>query len=39
MIPCPALPGAPALPKQGVYIFLPLHYPVLGDDDLLQEVQ
>ncbi len=30
--------GAPAEPRQGVWIILPLHYPLQGDDDLLKEI-
>ena len=29
-------PGAPALPRHGVHIILPLHYPLRGDDSLLR---
>lgn len=31
-------PGAPTEPRQGVRIILPVHYPLHGDDDLLQEI-
>ena len=28
-------PGAPALPRQGLHLYLPIHYPLTGDDELL----
>jgi hypothetical protein len=31
-------PGAPALPRHGVHIILPLHYPLTHDDDLLRQI-
>jgi hypothetical protein len=29
---------APAVPRHGLHLFLPLHYPLTGDDDLLGEI-
>jgi hypothetical protein len=31
-------PNAPALPQQGLHLFLPIHYPLTGDDDLLARI-
>jgi hypothetical protein len=31
--------GAPASPRHGVRVFVPLHYPLQGDDDLLRTVK
>lgn len=33
------LPEGPARPAHGVHVFLPLHYPLQGDDDLLGRVR
>jgi hypothetical protein len=30
--------GAPALPGQGLHLYLPLHYPLTGDDELLARI-
>jgi hypothetical protein len=30
--------GAPAQPRQGLHLFLPIHYPLTGDDDLLGKI-
>jgi hypothetical protein len=30
--------GAPALPRHGLHIVLPLHYPLAQDDDLLRQI-
>jgi hypothetical protein len=38
LVPSPLPPGAPGLPAHGVHIVLPLHYPVPGNDDLLQQI-
>jgi hypothetical protein len=31
-------PGAPALPRQGLHLYLPIHYPMTGDDELLARI-
>jgi hypothetical protein len=31
-------PGSTALPKHGIHLVLPLHYPLQGDDNLTQQV-
>ena len=31
-------PGAPALPQRGLHLYLPIHYPLTGDDDLLARI-
>lgn len=31
-------PGAPALPRHGLHVVLPLHYPLAHDDDLLRQI-
>jgi hypothetical protein len=31
-------PGAPAQPAHGIHLFLPLHYPLQGDDDLMRQI-
>jgi hypothetical protein len=31
-------PGAAALPAHGVHVVLPLHYPLLSDDDLQRQI-
>lgn len=34
-----ALPvGAPARPRHGIHLYLPLHYPLKGDDDLARQI-
>jgi len=33
------LPEGPARPAHGIHIFVPLHYPLQGDDDLLGRVR
>ena len=33
------LPEGPARPEHGVHIYVPLHYPLQGDDGLLQRVR
>jgi len=38
-VPCALAPGAPAMPVRGVYLFIPFHYPVLKDDELLREIR
>ncbi len=30
--------GAPALPQRGLHLYLPIHYPLTGDDDLLARI-
>jgi hypothetical protein len=32
-------PPAQAMPRHGVHLIVPIHYPIKGDDDLLQTVQ
>ena len=34
----PLRPGAPAMPRHGVHLILPLHYPLQGDDNLLDQI-
>jgi hypothetical protein len=34
-----SLPEGPARPVHGIHIFVPLHYPLQGDDDLLRRVR
>ena len=36
LLPSPLPAGAPALPVHGVHLILPVHYPLKGDDDLLE---
>jgi hypothetical protein len=38
LIPNDLPPGSPALPAHGLHIFLPLHYPLQGDDDLHRQI-
>jgi hypothetical protein len=38
LLPNPLPPGSPALPTHGVHLVLPLHYPLQGDDNLIQQV-
>jgi hypothetical protein len=38
LLPNPLPPGAPALPARGVHLVVPPHYPLQGDDGLLQQV-
>jgi hypothetical protein len=38
LLPNPLPPGAPALPRHGIHICLPLHYPLQGDDDIQREI-
>lgn len=37
-LPNPLPSGSPALPSHGVHLVLPLHYPLQGDDHLLQQI-
>jgi hypothetical protein len=37
-LPNPLPPVAPAQPAHGIHLFLPLHYPLQGDDDLLRQI-
>ena len=39
LIPSSLPPGAPALPRHGLHIVLPLHYPLTGDDKLLDQIR
>ncbi len=34
-----SLPEGPACPTHGIHLYLPLHYPLQGDDDLLRQVR
>ena len=38
MVPSPLPAGSLAEPSHGVRIFLPLHYPLRGDDNLLRAI-
>jgi hypothetical protein len=38
LLPNPLPPGSPALPTHGIHLVLPLHYPLQGDDNLLQQI-
>jgi hypothetical protein len=38
LLPSPVLPAALSLPRHGVHLVLPLHYPLQGDDGLLRQV-
>jgi hypothetical protein len=38
LLPNPLPPGAPALPRQGLHLYLPIHYPLTGDDELLARI-
>lgn len=35
MLPSPLPAGAQALPRHGIHVVLPVHYPLAGNDDLL----
>ena len=39
LIPAPIRPNSPAMPKHGLHIVLPIHYPLLSSDRLLFEIQ
>jgi len=39
LLPSPLPPGSPALPANAVYLAVPAHYPLAGDDDLLRLVR
>lgn len=39
LIPAPVRPDSPAMPKHGLHIVLPIHYPVRAGDELLFEIQ
>ena len=39
MLPNPLPVGAPATPTHGVHVFLPVHYPIQGDDQLIQQIR
>jgi hypothetical protein len=38
LLPNPLPPEAPALPRHGVHLIIPVHYPLTGDDDLLRQI-
>jgi hypothetical protein len=38
LLPNPLPPGSPALPAHGIHLVLPLHYPLQGDDNLMQQI-
>jgi hypothetical protein len=38
LLPNPLPPGSPAVPAHGIHLFLPLHYPMQGDDELLRQI-
>lgn len=38
LVPNPLPLGSPAQPKHGVHIFLPMHYPLQGNDQLLRKI-
>jgi hypothetical protein len=38
LMPNPMPAGSPATPTHGIHIFLPLHYPLQGDDDLQRDI-
>ncbi|MDB5311567.1 MAG: hypothetical protein JWO38_5769 [Gemmataceae bacterium] len=39
LLPDPLPAGAPARPAHGVHLYVPIHYPLQGDDDLLRRVR
>lgn len=39
LLPTLLPPGAQAMPRHGVQLVVPIHYPLKGDDDLLHKVQ
>jgi len=38
LIPCLLPPGAPALPRHGLHIVIPLWYPMIGDDEIQKRI-
>jgi hypothetical protein len=38
LLPDPLPPGSPAVPTHGIHLVLPLHYPLQGDDNLIQQI-
>ena len=38
LFPDPLPPRAPARPRQGLHLYLPIHYPLTGDDELLARI-
>lgn len=38
LLPAPVALDSPAMPKHGLHIVLPLHYPLTGTDDLLRQI-
>lgn len=39
LLPAPVTADSPAMPKHGLHIVLPLHYPLTGTDDLLRQIR
>lgn len=39
LLPNPLPASSPAHPRHGVHLFVPIHYPLQGDDDLLRRVR
>ena len=39
MLPAQLPTDAPAMPKHGLHLVLPLHYPLTGTDDLLHQIR
>jgi len=39
LLPAPVAADSPAMPKHGLHIVLPLHYPLTGTDDLLRQIR
>ena len=39
LLPTPVAADSPAMPKQGLHLVLPIHYPLTGTDDLLKQIR
>jgi hypothetical protein len=39
LLPAPMAAHAPAMPKHGLNLVLPIHYPLTGTDDLLRQIR
>jgi hypothetical protein len=39
LLPSPLAPDALASPRHGILLYLPLHYPLRGDDELLEQIR
>jgi len=39
LLPAPFAADSPAMPKHGLHLVLPIHYPLTGTDDLLKQIR